>query len=392
MPEEFRFTDELTHVDESRLGLSEKRDIEGLYRAKEYLAADLRERVVELEGERDLLSTRVGRLTSERDRLRERLAGLEADRPKLNPDRLVVSFGDALAEAQAELSAADYAVGSVDVELKANVVSTVDGVTLQLPDLSEPVERETLSTIRFGLRRGSDAGREAVSLDPVPDVRGRSRSTAVELLDRAGFTVGEVTTEPGDVDDVVVEQFPAPHTVAEPGAPVDLTVAEARTVEVPAVVGHEPDDAGRALRESGLVVDEDHDRERAGAPSGRVVDQDPPAGTSVREGTAVKLTLSTGPEPGDMDGTDPDAGDAGADGSSEPSDDREDDENDESTVGLQSVDGIGPTYAERLHEAGIDSLGALLDADVETLAEATGASSGRAERWLDRARTLRSER
>jgi polyhydroxyalkanoate synthase len=93
-----------------------------------------------------------------------------------------------------------------------------------------------------------------------------------------------------------------------------------------------------------------------------------------------------------MDGTDPDAGDAGADGSSEPSDDREDDENDESTVGLQSVDGIGPTYAERLHEAGIDSLGALLDADVETLAEATGASSGRAERWLDRARTLRSER
>jgi len=53
---------------------------------------------------------------------------------------------------------------------------------------------------------------------------------------------------------------------------------------------------------------------------------------------------------------------------------------------VESIDGIGPTYAERLREAGIESVAALSGADVETVADAAGVSESRAGDWLDQAR------
>jgi len=52
---------------------------------------------------------------------------------------------------------------------------------------------------------------------------------------------------------------------------------------------------------------------------------------------------------------------------------------------LESVDGIGPTYAERLREAGIDGLAALAAADPEVVAEAAEVSVSRAEDWIGQA-------
>jgi polyhydroxyalkanoate synthase len=52
---------------------------------------------------------------------------------------------------------------------------------------------------------------------------------------------------------------------------------------------------------------------------------------------------------------------------------------------LRSLEGIGPTYAGRLREAGIDGVAALADADPETVADAAGVSVSRAEAWIDRA-------
>lgn len=49
------------------------------------------------------------------------------------------------------------------------------------------------------------------------------------------------------------------------------------------------------------------------------------------------------------------------------------------------VKGIGPAYAERLADAGVETVGALADADPEALAEETGVSEGRIGRWIDRA-------
>lgn len=53
---------------------------------------------------------------------------------------------------------------------------------------------------------------------------------------------------------------------------------------------------------------------------------------------------------------------------------------------IESVDGIGPTYARRLREAGIETPDDLTTMDAETIAETAQVSTTRAESWLDQAR------
>jgi predicted flap endonuclease-1-like 5' DNA nuclease len=51
-----------------------------------------------------------------------------------------------------------------------------------------------------------------------------------------------------------------------------------------------------------------------------------------------------------------------------------------------TIEGIGPAYAERLAGAGISTVGELAIADAEGVAEATGISEKRVSRWIERAR------
>ena len=50
---------------------------------------------------------------------------------------------------------------------------------------------------------------------------------------------------------------------------------------------------------------------------------------------------------------------------------------------VESVDGVGPTYAERLRSAGIETVAALREAGVERAAEAAEAPESRVEDWFD---------
>jgi predicted flap endonuclease-1-like 5' DNA nuclease len=380
--DDFRFTRELTALDTTKLDRAEAREVEGLYRAKEYLATEFRERLIEVESERDLLRTKVDRLQAERDSLRGRLDGLEAERGSVAPDRLVASLGDAIASARDDLSAAEYAVGRVEVDLKANVVGGADGPRFQLPDLAEPVNREALSTLRFDLRPAARDEETAV-YDPIPDVRDRSLSEARAAVQRGGFTVGEVTTEPGDADDVVFDQFPSPRSVAEPGTPIDLTVSERRELDVPSVIGLGLDDAAAALDDAGLTVGA-IDAEARDAPADAVVGQSPPAGESVPVGTAVDLTVSAGPA------EEMDTGEASE--RAEPSEPDDSDAEVRAHLDLEAVDGIGPTYADRLREAGVADVATLLDREAEDVAEVTRASTSRVESWfVDAKRLLEGE-
>jgi len=56
---------------------------------------------------------------------------------------------------------------------------------------------------------------------------------------------------------------------------------------------------------------------------------------------------------------------------------------DAESADLEDVSGIGPTYAERLRDAGIETPDALADYDPAELAEITQASESRADEWLD---------
>ena len=54
---------------------------------------------------------------------------------------------------------------------------------------------------------------------------------------------------------------------------------------------------------------------------------------------------------------------------------------------VDNINGIGPTYAERLEAAGIETVGDLAAADPGTVAEAAEAADSRATDWVEQART-----
>ncbi|RXK50322.1 class III poly(R)-hydroxyalkanoic acid synthase subunit PhaC [Halorientalis pallida] len=56
---------------------------------------------------------------------------------------------------------------------------------------------------------------------------------------------------------------------------------------------------------------------------------------------------------------------------------------DEGADGVETVSGIGPTYAERLQGAGIETVADLAEADADTVAEAAEVSASRAQDWID---------
>ena len=67
-----------------------------------------------------------------------------------------------------------------------------------------------------------------------------------------------------------------------------------RTVEVPNVVGKSKEAARRELDEAGLRMDvKNNDK----APAGLVIDQSPSAGTIVKTGQIVRVSLSPGAAP-----------------------------------------------------------------------------------------------
>jgi predicted flap endonuclease-1-like 5' DNA nuclease len=52
---------------------------------------------------------------------------------------------------------------------------------------------------------------------------------------------------------------------------------------------------------------------------------------------------------------------------------------------LEEIDGIGPTYAERLESAGIETVADLTSADPDAVADAAEAGESRAENWIEQA-------
>jgi len=58
-------------------------------------------------------------------------------------------------------------------------------------------------------------------------------------------------------------------------------------------------------------------------------------------------------------------------------------EGEDSPADVETVAGIGPTYADRLREAGIETTADLAGRDAAALAEVTGAATPRVENWLD---------
>jgi serine/threonine-protein kinase len=131
----------------------------------------------------------------------------------------------------------------------------------------------------------------------VPNVIGRTSSTASQILQNQGFEVQIDPAVNADVPrDQVFAQDPRPGQTADEGSTVHLRVSSGPgQAAVPSVVGLTQDDAEQQLKDAGFktkAAQEFSDTVKKGT----VISTTPAVGTLVERGTTVTLTVSKGKE------------------------------------------------------------------------------------------------
>lgn len=380
--------------------------------AREQRLTELRERALDAEQEATALQARVESLQEQVASLEEQAGERDVQRVDLQPTNVLSSFGDALSSEDIQQSG--FTVSDISVDLRANVVSTEDGIRLNLPEPGAKHATEGLSDIRFSVRSDPSAGE--LDLEEVPDLVGMREETATETLEDAGFEVGTVETVPADAEaGRVVDQLPSPFSLAEPGAAVDLEVAEEEQREMVDLVGERLSNAVRfvgdrfTLRDITSVPSDE--------PPGTVIDQDPEPGEETASLEDVELTISEyrtpdrerrEREPGesveeptedDEEAAEEEAAEdvaeeeaAEEESTEEPTDADRWEETTETVDVLvdhdvTEINGIGETYGQRLRNAGIESLADLAAAEPFEIADAANVSRDRATNWLEALRT-----
>jgi beta-lactam-binding protein with PASTA domain len=150
----------------------------------------------------------------------------------------------------------------------------------------------------------------------VPSVVGRRRDDAIKRLAAAGFHAAVFSVPSQSPRGFVVAQNPQAHSKAPKGSRVRINVSQGApaattttattggttptttttaSAKVPRVVGLSQTAAQRRLHTAGFRVRTAY--VASSKPSGTVVAQRPTAGTTLRRGAAVRINVSTGPNP-----------------------------------------------------------------------------------------------
>ena len=132
----------------------------------------------------------------------------------------------------------------------------------------------------------------------VPDVSGFLQSNAESTIVSINLSVGAITTSNSDsvIAGNVISQTPLAGTSVPEGTVVDLQISLGPvTVLVPNVLGFAQGSAESAIVSANLSVGTITTSNSGTVPVGNVISQNPPAGTSVFEGTAVDMQISLGP-------------------------------------------------------------------------------------------------
>lgn len=179
-----------------------------------------------------------------------------------------------------------------DTERVNDEITAKGGVFGQEPQAGAPIN-------------GGSSVKLTVSLGPaqraVPDLARLPKEGALFLLGKAGFTLGTVTvTDSNDVQrDAVVGTDPAVGTMLDRDAKVGIVISGGPApVMVPNVVGRQQADAAKQLGALGFVIGEVTQPGVAGDPlDGQVLDQTPTAGTALRPGEVISLTVRRAAKP-----------------------------------------------------------------------------------------------
>lgn len=186
---------------------------------------------------------------------------------------------------------AGLAVGSVTEEYSDDV-SENDVIS---QSVSPDDGRQQLGTsIDLVVSKGPEPPQTAV----VPSVTGESVDDAKAALEQLGF---KVSIAYGNSDTIksgnVMEQNPASNTTLQIGGTVTITVSKgADMVTVPDLTGKTKADAQSALTSAGLTLGKVSQSPSDDIEKGSVMSQGTDSGASVKRGSAVDITVSTGKE------------------------------------------------------------------------------------------------
>jgi beta-lactam-binding protein with PASTA domain len=160
----------------------------------------------------------------------------------------------------------------------------------QNPQAGDPVAKD--STVTIWVSTGKPRS-------TVPDVKGHPLSDAIQALASVRLKPNIVYIYSAAQENTVTAQFPPAGDRVLSGSTVRINVSRGpKPVSVPDVRGQPYENAAGALQGAGFKVTRvDVESDEA---EGVVVQQDPPAGTSVPNGTNVTLSVSKGPAPSEV--------------------------------------------------------------------------------------------
>ena len=133
----------------------------------------------------------------------------------------------------------------------------------------------------------------------VPNVEGLTQDAATTVITEAKLTVGTVTQQTSDMVAIgkVINQDPASGSSAAQGSPVNLVISSGpQMATVPNVEGLTQDAATTAITAAKLTVGTATQQTSNTVAAGKVISQDPTSGSSVAQGSQVKLVISSGPQ------------------------------------------------------------------------------------------------
>ena len=139
----------------------------------------------------------------------------------------------------------------------------------------------------------------------IPDVVGKPKDAAAQMLEDSGLVVGAIRHEQrtDKPKDTVLEEFPPKGEKVKPGSQVNLTLSIAaemlpklsQTVQVPNLIGKPKFDAQSELNSAGLSLGTITEQENGNLPPGQVLKQFPPPGEQVNKGSQVDLMIEAAP-------------------------------------------------------------------------------------------------
>ncbi len=130
----------------------------------------------------------------------------------------------------------------------------------------------------------------------VPNLVGITQTEAEKTLAPLGLKIGSTRNVPHPEipNGRIVAQYPRPGRRVKVGREIDLDISTgANVVKIPNLEGLPLPQAITALERAGFVIARVESIRTATVPAGRVVTLFPPAGTEVRQGTEVVISVST---------------------------------------------------------------------------------------------------